>query len=62
MSDCEKNVSAAVKDQCPMLRPGGVRCSHKATVIPQTWEIPAYCVPGKPLCECCYEALKMRVA
>jgi hypothetical protein len=47
-------------ERCPMLVQGGVQCTHKATVVPQAWEVPSYCVPGKAICGCCYEALKAK--
>ena len=46
------------QEQCPMLAPGGVRCRHRATVVPQAWEVPSFCVPGKQICACCYESLR----
>ena len=45
-------------DQCPMLVSGGIRCSNKATVTPRIWELPAYCIPGKAICQYCYESFR----
>lgn len=56
---CEENAKNTV-DRCPMLVPGGVQCTHKATVVPRPWEVPPYCVPGKAICSCCYGALKAK--
>ena len=56
---CEENAQNT-KQRCPMLVRGGVQCTHKATVVPQSWEVPSYCVPGKAVCACCYDALKAK--
>jgi hypothetical protein len=56
---CERN-AASSKERCPMLVAGGIRCRHNATVVPKDWEVPAYCVPGKAVCDCCYRVLRAR--
>jgi hypothetical protein len=48
------------KERCPMLVPGGIQCNHPATVVPQSWEVPPYCVPGRPICEECYRELRVK--
>jgi hypothetical protein len=50
--------AAVIKDRCPLLVPGGVQCNHRATVVPQEWELPPYCVPGQAVCACCYQEIK----
>jgi hypothetical protein len=45
-------------EQCPMLVSGGVRCSNRATVTPPIGELPAYCIPGKAICQYCYESFR----
>jgi hypothetical protein len=56
---CEDEAASST-ERCPMLVPGGIRCNRAATVIPQSWELPAYCVPGKPVCSRCYQELRAK--
>jgi hypothetical protein len=60
VSICQQEAPGSIEDQCPMLVPGGVRCSHKATVIPESWALPPFCVPGRALCAHCYEELRSK--
>jgi hypothetical protein len=56
---CEDEAVSS-KESCPMLVAGGVRCNRAATVVPQSWELPPYCVPGKPVCSKCYQELRAK--
>jgi hypothetical protein len=56
---CEDEAAMST-ERCPMLVPGGIRCNREATVVPQSWELPPYCVPGKPVCSRCYEELRAK--
>jgi hypothetical protein len=54
---CEDESVSSI-ETCPMLVAGGVRCNRAATVVPQSWELPPYGVPGQPVCNKCYQQLR----
>lgn len=54
---CEDETVSS-NERCPMLVAGGIQCNGAATVVPQSWELPPYGVPGQAVCSKCYQQLR----